>query len=128
MNHIHPTSATMSMKPIQSPYAPMEPREDSDHHHVVPWTLKCTRWIWTTEKLITTELLYSWKLQIYQLPNIFFFRYIVIYISVAKKISLGVYSYKYIIRQNFVLFGYIVMKKLKSRLGPWERITKNFEI
>ena len=47
----------MSMKLIQSPSAPIKPREDSDHDHVVPWALKWTRWIQNTYKLITTELL-----------------------------------------------------------------------
>ena len=47
----------MSMKPIQIPSAPIKPREVLDHHQVVTWTLKWTRWIWTTEKLIITKLL-----------------------------------------------------------------------
>ena len=43
-----PTSATMSIKLIQIPSAPIKPREVSDHHHVRTWTLTCTRCNWTT--------------------------------------------------------------------------------
>ena len=95
MNRILPTSATMSMKPIQSPSAPIKPREDLNHHWVVTWTLKWTRWIQTTDKLITTELWYSWNLQIYQLPSI---------------CSLWIYSDIYISCQKFVILGYIVIR------------------
>ena len=59
INHLRPTSTTIFMKPIQIPYAPITPGEDSDHHHVVNWTLKWTRWIQTTNKLITTDFFYS---------------------------------------------------------------------
>ena len=48
-----PTSATISMKPIQIPSAPIKPCEYLDHHQVGTWTLKFTRWNRTTEKLIS---------------------------------------------------------------------------
>ena len=99
INNICPTSATMSMKVIQIPYAPIKPCKDSDHHQVLPWTLNLTGCIRTTEKLVTTDLWYSWNMQIYQLP---------------KLCSLWIYIDKYIICQNFVFFGYIVIKKFKS--------------
>ena len=57
MNCIHPTRATMSTQLIQSPSSHIKPLEDSYHHQVVTWTLKQTRWIITTDKLITTEIL-----------------------------------------------------------------------
>ena len=57
MNRIFPTNATMSIKPIQIPSAPNKPREYLDLHQVVTWTLKRKRWIQTTEKLITIDIL-----------------------------------------------------------------------
>ena len=43
----------MSMKPIQIPSVPINPHELLDHHQVVTWTLKCSRWNQTTKKLIS---------------------------------------------------------------------------
>ena len=53
----YPTSAILSLKPIHNPFVPIKPHEDSDHLHVITWTLKWKRWIPTTETLITTEIL-----------------------------------------------------------------------
>ena len=94
MNRIRPKIAKMSMKPIQSPSGPIKPREESDHHQVITWTLNWKNWIRITDKLITTELWYSWNLQIYQLPNIFY---------------LWKCSDKYISCQNYFLLGYVVI-------------------
>ena len=47
----------MSMKPIQISSVTIKPREDLDHQQVVTWTLKWTRWIQTTEKLIANKVL-----------------------------------------------------------------------
>ena len=109
INCICPTSSTVSIKPIKIPSAHIKPREDLDHYQVVTWALKWTRWIQTTDILITTELWYYWHVHIYQLPNIF---------------SPWMYGDIDISCQNFVLFGYIVIKKLKIRVRLWERITK----
>ena len=49
------TSATMSIKSIQTPFVPIKPRADLNHHQVGTWTLKCTRWNQTNEKLILTR-------------------------------------------------------------------------
>ena len=51
-----PTSATMLMKPIQISFVTIKPCEDLEHHQVATRKLKFTRWIQTTEKLITTEI------------------------------------------------------------------------
>ena len=45
------------MKPMKILFVPIKPREYPDHHQVATWTLKCKSWIWTTEKLIATEIL-----------------------------------------------------------------------
>ena len=89
------TSATMSMKPVQSPSATIKPREDSDHHQVVTSTLKWTRWIQTSYKLFTTKLWYSWNVQIYHLTNI---------------CSLWKYTDIYLSFQKFAILGFIVKR------------------
>ena len=62
----------MPMKPIQTPSAPIEPREDSAHHLVETWTLDCTRWNKATDKLITLSFAIIDSVQIGHLPNVFF--------------------------------------------------------
>ena len=61
-----PTITTIPTKPIQSTSVPIKTHDDSDHHQVVTWTLKWTRRIQTTSKLITTKLL---KLPIQDQPR-----------------------------------------------------------
>ena len=56
-----PTIATISLKPIQSPFVSIGPRKNPYHHQLETWTLKFKGWILTTEKLITTNIL--------QIPN-----------------------------------------------------------
>ena len=56
-NRIRPTSATISIKLIQNPSVHSKPHEYPDHYQVVTWKPKWTRWIQTTEKLITTKIL-----------------------------------------------------------------------
>ena len=65
-----PTIVTMSMKPIQSPSAPLKPREYSDHHEVRILTLTCNRWNLTTEKLITPRFESIFLMQIDYLENV----------------------------------------------------------
>ena len=49
---------TMPMKSIQSSSVTIKRREVLDHQQVVTWTLKWTRWIQTTEKLIANKILH----------------------------------------------------------------------
>ena len=42
----------MSIKITQRTSATNKPCEDSSHHQIVTWTLECTRWDKTTDKLI----------------------------------------------------------------------------
>ena len=60
---------TISMKPIKIPSGTSKPREDSDYHHLVTWTVECTSWNWTTEKFITPNFDILDSVQIDHLQN-----------------------------------------------------------
>ena len=65
-----PISSTISLKPIQSSFVPIKPREDSDKNLVGTWTLKCTRWNRTTEKIISPILDILYLVTIDNLTNV----------------------------------------------------------
>ena len=65
-----PTRTTITTKPIQSPFAPIKPREYLNYHQVETWKLKCTRWNQTTEKPITPRFDILDSVQIDNLPNV----------------------------------------------------------
>ena len=64
------TRTTMSMKPIKNLSAPIKPREDLNHHQVITWTMKFTRWNWTTDKLISSSFGFFGFLLIDNLKNV----------------------------------------------------------
>ena len=70
--YCRPIDRTMSTTPIQSPYVSNKPREDPDHHQVETWTLKCTRWIRTTETLTTLSFDTLDSVRIDHFPNVCF--------------------------------------------------------
>ena len=63
----------MSLELIQIPSAPIKKSEDPDHHQVGTWTLKWTRWILTTDKLITPSFDIIYSLRIVQFTNVLSF-------------------------------------------------------
>ena len=66
-----PTTATIPMTLIQSPFVLIKPNEDLYHHQLRTWTLECSRWNRTTENQFS--------------PSLYFLGYSIIWYNILDK-------------------------------------------